>query len=252
MCLCVEENENMQFDYDKVAQRYDGYRRGGGPFLRCLVELAKDAQRVLEVGPGTGNNTQAFLEQHPGNLIALDHSRGMLDIGREKVPQARWLLGDVEHLPFPEAAFDYAFGVYVLHHLQKLEFAFQQCHRVLKPGATLAFVTAPISYIQRHPMNAYFPSFSKADLERFQSVKEIVSAMKSAGFKPGVHYCVEAPKPIDNYYVDRVANKFISSLDLIPEDEFTEGLARLRADVTMRGRLNVAIEWESVVVWGTK
>jgi len=214
--------------------------------------LAKDAWDVLEVGPGTGNNTQAFLDQHPCSLTALELSHGMLEVGRRKIPHARWLQGDMERLPFPDCTFEYAFGVYVLHHLQELTQALRECHRVLKSGAAVAFVTAPISYIQRHPLNAYFPSFSKADIARFQSVEDIVSALNAVGFTTGVHYCVEAPKPIDDYYVDRVTNRFISSLDLIPDDEFVEGLARLRADVVYKGSLDVAIEWESVVVWGTK
>jgi len=245
----------MGFDYDKVAGRYDSYRWGGGPFLARLVELARECQagHVLEVGPGTGNNTQAFLERYPCALTALELSSGMLDVGRAKVPEARWVQGDVQRIPLADAAVEYIFGVYVLHHLRGLLQAFQECTRILGPGGVAAFVTAPLGYIERHPMNAYFPSFSKADLQRFQSVDEIVESLRGAGFEQTrVEYLVAAPKPIDSYYVERVANKFISSFDLIPEDEFQAGLARLQADVAAKGKLDVAIEWESVVVWGLK
>jgi hypothetical protein len=59
-----------------------------------------------------------------------------------------------------------------------------------------------------------------------------------------------APRVIDSPYVDRVANKYISTLELIEDEEFAAGLARLRADVTQNGRLDRPMVWDAVVISG--
>jgi len=64
-----------EIDYDKIAECYDRHRGVGGPYQARLVELAlaSDARRVLEIGPGTGNNTAALLAAYPCEVIgALD------------------------------------------------------------------------------------------------------------------------------------------------------------------------------------
>ena len=70
----------MAIDYDKIAHAYDRHRRGGGPYLDKLVALATaaSANRVLEIGPGTANNTQAFREAYACNILGLDRSSEML------------------------------------------------------------------------------------------------------------------------------------------------------------------------------
>jgi len=244
----------MRIDYDRISTRYDNHRRGGGPYLRKLVELAMacDARRVLEIGAGTGLNTQAFLSAHPCQLVALEPSSGMLRKAREKAIPAHWLQGSGLSLPLSEGGISFVFGVYVLHHLSELDKLFHECARVLQDGCA-AFVTASADFIQRHPMNHYFPSFAEVDKTRFQPIPAIEEGFRRAGFSEvGLEQFVDAPRPIDSAYVDRVANRFISTYDLIPPDEFEEGVRRLRADVAQTGRLDVDMEWESVAIWAWK
>jgi hypothetical protein len=102
-------------------------------------------------------------------------------------------------------------------------------------------------------MNRYFPSFARVDSARFQSEEEVRGAMESAGFR-GVQSerVASEPYPIDMAYADRVANRFISTYDLLPEGEFEEGLKRLYADVRAKGRLETDMVWESLVIWGSR
>ena len=244
----------MNVDYDRISRRYDDYRRGGGPYLAKLTELAGEcrAVRVLEIGSGTGLNTQAFLEQYPCQLTALEPSRGMLAKAREKRIPAHWVQGSGLCLPLASASISFLFGVYVLHHLSGLDGFLSECGRVLRGGCA-AFVTASGDFIDRHPMNRYFPSFAKVDKARFQSIATVQEAFRRAGFfEAGAAHFADMPRPIDSAYVERVANRFMSTYDLIPPDEFEDGVGRLRADVARTGRLDVDIEWESVVVWAWK
>lgn len=244
----------MSVDYDKLAQRYDDHRRGGGPYLPDLVRLATDAnaRTVLEIGAGTGNNTAAFLSAYPTRVAGLDRSREMLRRGRAKVPDAWWVRGDGRQLPFATGAFDFVFGVLVLHYFTDLEALFRECARVVDTGAAV-FVTAPQSFIQNHPLNAYFPSFEKIDSARFQPEEEVAEALKSAGFRDvGMIPCTADPVPIDAKYVERIEGKFISTFELLDEEEFRAGVAALRREVGEKGRLAQAMQWQAVTVWGRR
>lgn len=241
----------MKVDYNQLAKTYDSHRGGGGPYLDLVVSLARDSQArsVLEIGAGTGNNTAAFARQYPCSLTALERSSGMLAKGVEKGIAAHWLQGCAMAIPLADASVDFVFGCYVLHYIEPLAASFAECARILRRGAA-AFVTAPIDFIERHPMNAYFPSFTAIDKARFQSLDAIRQAFESAGFR-GVDSkrFVAEPRPIDSAHVERIANKFTSTYVLLPEDEFEAGLAHLRADIKAKGQLDKPLVWESLVVW---
>jgi len=250
--LCRNAVAPMKIDYDTIAGRYDRYRVGGGPYETRLVELARavGAQRVLEIGPGTGNNTAHFVARYPCRLVGLELSLGMLIEAKAKGVPARWVQGSALEIPLAERSVDFVFGVYVLHHIEDVDRVFRECARVLGRGAAI-FLTASTRFIERHPMNRYFPSFAAIDKARFQPVEELLGALETAGFDHiGCDRFVDAPKPIDRAYADKVADKFVSTYELIPPGEFAEGLARLYADVDAKGCLDEQIVWESVGVWG--
>ncbi|MCL4693095.1 MAG: methyltransferase domain-containing protein [Candidatus Hydrogenedentes bacterium] len=245
----------MAINYDTLASSYDNHRRGGGPYINRLLELAieSNAQDILELGAGTGNNTETFLQRHPcPRFFALERSLRMLEKGRGKPLPAHWLQGDAEHLPFASASQDFIFSVYMLHHILDLDRLMSECFRVLHSGCAV-FVTTTHDYIRRHPMNAYFPSFSHVDTSRFQDLPEVEASMHSAGFQHvQTEICRAAPAPIDAQYVEKVAGQFISTYALIPKGEFASGLARLQSDVAERGKLPTPIIWESAIIWGRK
>lgn len=244
----------MRFDYDKAADTYDLHRRGGGPFVGFLCELARasSAEHVLEIGPGTGNNTQAFLDAYPCALVGLDLSRGMIARAARKVPEAHWVQGDAAHMPFAAQSMEFVFAVLVLHHIHDIAPVLAECARVLRRGYA-AFVTSPHDFIDRHPMNRYFPSFAPIDKNRFQSVDHIERLLREAGFhETGARRIIGPPQPIDRKYLAAIEGKFLSTYSLMPPEEYERGLARLRADIETHGRLDIEMRWESVTVWGRR
>lgn len=242
----------MALYYDQIAHGYDRHRRGGGPYLDTLAALLETCpgRRALELGAGTGNNTIALYEISRCDIIALEPSRGMLQQAVAKRIPARWVRGAAPDLPFADQSFDFVFATYVLHYVADLTALFQECGRVLQKGCG-AFVTAPTDFIARHPMNAYFPSFAKVDLARFLPVEAVAGALRGAGFHSVDSKTVTAPpRPVDTEFVERVAGKFVSTYDLLPPGEFEAGLARLRADVKAKGRLDEPMIWEAAIIWG--
>ncbi|MCC6145847.1 MAG: methyltransferase domain-containing protein [Candidatus Hydrogenedentes bacterium] len=238
-------------DYDEIAPRYDRHRRGTGPYSDLLWELARSApgREFLEIGPGTGNETAAMLEAAPARITGLERSRGMCAQARAKGVAAAWVQGEAEHLPFRNQSFDFLFGAYMLHYLPDLEVVFRECRRVLRPNGTAAFVTVSHEFIRAHPMNRWFPSLAKVDLDRFPDIGRVRAALESAGFRAVDSRDTAAlPRDIDTAYADRVAHRFISTYDLLPPAEFDEGLKSLRRDIA-RGAAGTLVR-EATLVWG--
>lgn len=241
--------------YDRIAPRYDAHRSGGGPYLDHVALRARlcGARRVVEIGAGTGNNTAAFLRAHACDLLAVDLSAGMLRQAKAKGIAAQWVQAAGDRLPLPHATAGFVFGVYMLHYVADLVAFFRECREVLCRDGGLAFVTACHGWIGRHPMNRYFPSFALVDQARFPSIEQVMQAMEQAGCRRiGAETFVDAPRPIDGEYLAKVEGKFISTFELLPAAEYEAGLARLRADVAERGRLDVELALESVVVFAEK
>ena len=241
------------FRYDEVAAGYDRFRRGHGPYLATLTDLAREvnAQTVVEIGCGTGNATRDFGAAHSCRTVGVDLSLEMLRKARRKGLGAHVMLvqGDAAALPIADSAAGFLFGVFVLQHIAALTDVLTEVRRVVRKSGAAAFATASHEFIRAHPMNAYFPSLAAVDTARFQDVQLLQAALRDAGFTTtGAVRCRRAPEPIDAAYVEKVAGQFISTYALLPAGEFEEGLARLRADVGARGPVGEHV-WECVVVW---
>jgi ubiquinone/menaquinone biosynthesis C-methylase UbiE len=98
-------------------------------------------ERLLEVGPGTGGYTLPVARAvgAEGVLNALDVQQEMLDelmrrAQRQGVSNVRAQRGDAQRLPYPDASFDGAFLVTVLHEAPDQDAALRELSRVVKPG----------------------------------------------------------------------------------------------------------------------
>jgi ubiquinone/menaquinone biosynthesis C-methylase UbiE len=116
--------------YHARAREYDDWWLGRGLYAGRerpgwedeLAELAKllsdlEPVRTLDVACGTG-----FLTRHlPGEVTGLDQSPAMVELARERVPSAEFVVGDALELPFPDGAFERLFTSYFYCHLEEPE-----------------------------------------------------------------------------------------------------------------------------------
>jgi len=117
----------------------------------CAARLVKRAgvhagQRLLDVACGTGvvSVTAARLG---ARVTGLDLTPELLERARENARIAGfeidWHEGDVEKLPFADAAFDVVLSQFGHIFAPRPEIAIGEMLRVLKPGGTIAFSTWP-------------------------------------------------------------------------------------------------------------
>jgi SAM-dependent methyltransferase len=111
--------------------------------LKAVLE-AKQGERVLEVGPGTGYYTLDVAEWvgPDGSVDILDLQQEMLDHTMRRAAERNLVnitptRSDATALPFEDETFDAAFLVTVLGEIPDQDAALRELGRVLKPGGRL-------------------------------------------------------------------------------------------------------------------
>jgi len=87
------------FSEPKLAELYDAWC-AGRPDFAFYLPLVMSAQRVLDVGCGTGELLRLAREGgHSGRLCGLDPADAMLQVARRR-PDIDWVLGDLLSVPW--------------------------------------------------------------------------------------------------------------------------------------------------------
>jgi SAM-dependent methyltransferase len=96
---------------------------------------------ALDAACGTGRHAE-YLSSLGHHVIGVDSSPDMLDLARQRVPDAEFRRGDLHPLPVPDNHFDIAVCALALTHLDDLTPAFAEFARVLRPGGHLVTTDA--------------------------------------------------------------------------------------------------------------
>ena len=95
----------------------------------------------LDVAAGTGEST-VRLWMRPGirRVVGLDIARYPLRLARRRRPGPVYIQGDGTLLPFPDQRFDFITVAFGIRNIPDRRRAFQEFHRVLRPGGHLRMV----------------------------------------------------------------------------------------------------------------
>ena len=125
----------------------DSYEQMMGRWSRRLAPLfiehagAAAGERLLEVGCGTGSLTFTLARTVPfRELTAIDYADVYVAAARarNRDPRIRIEQGDATALPFPDAHFDRALSLLVLHFVADPAGAVAEMRRVTRPGGVVA------------------------------------------------------------------------------------------------------------------
>ncbi|WGK65218.1 bifunctional demethylmenaquinone methyltransferase/2-methoxy-6-polyprenyl-1,4-benzoquinol methylase UbiE [Croceiramulus getboli] len=142
------KKEQVEQMFDTISNEYDGLNRVISlgvdvKWRKKVVQIVTDRNpaTVLDIATGTGDLAIQIAQCAPkAQVIGLDISNGMLDVGRKKINAAKldhqitMVQADSEALPFENDHFDaitVAFGVRNFEHLEK---GLSEILRVLKTG----------------------------------------------------------------------------------------------------------------------
>lgn len=132
-----EQLQRLARSFGSVADTYD---RGRPGYPREAVDwlVGRPGSTVLELGAGTGKLT-AGLVAAGHDVHATDPDPAMLEILRERVPEARASVTAAEEIPLGDRSVDVVVAAQAFHWFDH-ERALPEIARVLRPGGCLALV----------------------------------------------------------------------------------------------------------------
>ncbi len=209
------KKEQVALMFDNISGKYD--------FLNHFLSLGIDivwrkkairmlkndrTDHILDVATGTGDFAIEALKLNPEKIIGIDISRGMLEVGRNKINklnlQSRIELqyGDSENLPFEDNKFDAVIVAFGVRNFENLESGLKEIFRVLKMGGKVVILefSVPEVFPLKQLFNFYFNtvlpqigryvskdnaaySYLPESVNAFPKGNDFVYLLKNVGFK---------------------------------------------------------------------
>lgn len=103
-------------------------------FDELLTDVSLYNKIIADIGCGTGRHWQKIYAKQPGKIIGYDVSEGMLSILKRKYPGAETYKLETNRLKdLPDNSCDIILSTLAIAHIKKIEDAFLEWARVLKP-----------------------------------------------------------------------------------------------------------------------
>ncbi len=203
--------------FSNIAGRYDflnhflsfgqdyRWRRKAVKLIKAHLN-GRQKPAILDIACGTGDLSFEALRQIPDAVITgMDLAKPMLDVFQKKIDEKHVSItigeGDVEAMTFADNSFDAVMIGFATRNFSKLEVAFTEIYRVLKPGGI--FVNLELSKPRVFPMKQLYQLYSRFimpligkrvsknteaysylpdSIQRFPEREEIVALLTRIGF----------------------------------------------------------------------
>ena len=126
---------------------------------------SKNPSTILDVATGTGDLAIAMVKTNAQKIIGLDISKGMLDVGIEKIKDRNlnntieMVIGDSENLKYENDFFDAVTVSFGVRNFESLDSGLSEIFRVLKPNGSLVILET--SSPTKFPFKQFYRFYSK-------------------------------------------------------------------------------------------
>jgi SAM-dependent methyltransferase len=226
-------------NYDTIAPKYN-QRYASSPLperANALIDLIQQvkAQRILEVGCGTGFWLNAFSAEID-MAYGMDYSMGMLEQAKRRSAHLELSRGDAVYLPYRDNSFDFLYCVDAIHHFGKPDRFIAEAFHVLQPGGALAVVGSdPHGGDGTWYVYDYFEGVLETDLQRFPSESAILAWMRKEGFQnissKGVEHISDVYVGMEVFNDPFLKKNSCSQLALLNDEAHQAGLEKIKAAV---------------------
>jgi demethylmenaquinone methyltransferase/2-methoxy-6-polyprenyl-1,4-benzoquinol methylase len=212
-----ERRRRIHALFEAIAGRYDlmndlmslGTHRW---WKEVLARAAREApgDDALDLAGGTGDIARLLVRDGRRNVMVCDPSAAMMERGRarlgpELAARVRWIVGEGEALPLPDASLDLVTISFGLRNMTDPAAALAECHRSLRPGGRLiclefsrpawwlrpfydiysqAVIPRLGAWVARHP-GAYV--YLVESIRRFPAQEDVSRLIEAAGFTAVKH-----------------------------------------------------------------
>jgi ubiquinone/menaquinone biosynthesis C-methylase UbiE len=243
----------MDYDQSGIATTYDearaltpARRRRWQRLLSAHVDRTA-ISLVVDLGCGTGRFSEMLAAELGARVIGLDPSEKMINQARLKTATSPVVFGraSAHELPLMDGCVDLVFMSQIYHHLPDPAAVARECRRVLRVGGYVCVRTGTRENDVVVPN--FFPAVRTMLDTNLPSGDEVRSNLATAGFSPTYHEIVtEIVAPDWPSFVRKSALRADSFLARLPDSEFDQGMAALRAH---RANINPAAAVTEEIDW---
>jgi len=236
---------SAQPDFAPLAQSYDELRPRDDDWWELLDVLVREGdlagRRLLDLGCGTGALAEA-LDERGARVWGVDASDAMLEVARARLPaRVPVRRGEAERLPFRDGWFERVVARLVVHLVDRPR-AFAEAVRVLGPDGRAVLATMDPAHFDTFWLNRLFPRLEEIDRARFPTAAALSEELAGAGFRAvRVVRLGQRGAFTRERALERIRGRYISTLHLLPEDEYRAGLER--AERELPASVEYAREW---------
>ena len=140
------KKEQVAQMFDNISENYDGLNRVISlgidvSWRKKVVKLVGEhnPKQILDIATGTGDLALMMASLRPERIVGLDISKGMLEVGKQKISKANlsdtieMIVGDSEKIPFEDNTFDAITVSFGVRNFENLDKGLTEILRVLKP-----------------------------------------------------------------------------------------------------------------------
>lgn len=166
------KKEQVAQMFDTISGEYDGLNRviSFGIDIKWRKKVlalvaSTNPKKVLDIATGTGDLAILMTQTSAEEIIGLDISAGMLEVGKKKISEKKldskiqMVLGDSENIPYGDNYFDAITVAFGVRNFETLEKGLTEILRVLKPGGV--FVILETSVPTKFPYKQGYAFHSK-------------------------------------------------------------------------------------------
>ena len=166
------KKEQVAQMFDAIATNYDGLNRVISfgidvSWRKKVLQLVANTkpETILDIATGTGDLAILMTKTDAKEIIGLDISAGMLEIGKQKINEKKldhkitMVLGDSENIPYPDNYFDAITVAFGVRNFENLEKGLAEILRVLKPNGI--FVILETSVPTRFPYKQGYAFYTR-------------------------------------------------------------------------------------------
>jgi demethylmenaquinone methyltransferase/2-methoxy-6-polyprenyl-1,4-benzoquinol methylase len=143
--------------FDTISKEYDSLNRVISFGIdvkwrnKVVALVAKqNPENILDIATGTGDLAISLTDTNAKEIIGLDISDGMLEVGRQKISSKNlnnlisMVIGDSEDLPFKDNTFDAITVAFGVRNFENLEKGLAEILRVLKPNGIFVILETSV------------------------------------------------------------------------------------------------------------
>jgi ubiquinone/menaquinone biosynthesis C-methylase UbiE len=138
--------DKVREHYDTIADVYDNHydRKRGQSYHSHISDFVIGSLpgqgSILDIGCGTGLFVRRY-EETGGHATGIDISRRMIQKARRRCPDAEFVVGTGEVIPFADNSFDGVSSLLVFTYLKHPDQMLSESFRVIRPGGSIAICT---------------------------------------------------------------------------------------------------------------